>query len=86
MKLYFSIDAYEFMSDINGMDSFINEEVPSQEQEYVWDEPYRRWSDSPDMEDVVDQEKHEKAVVLVPAQDVLFALILWYVAKTLFRL
>ena len=35
------IGADEFMSDIDGMDAFINEEVPSQEGGGVWEEPYQ---------------------------------------------
>ena len=50
------------MSDIYGIDEFINKEVPSQQEEDVWEKPYQRFPDSPDMDDVVDQENSEKAV------------------------
>ena len=44
------------------MDSFIKEEVPSQEEEDVWDEPYRVLPESPYMDDVVDEENSENSV------------------------
>ena len=50
------------MLDLNGMDAFINEEVPSQEEEDVWQKPYQGFPDSPDMVNVVDQENYEKTV------------------------
>ena len=43
------------MSDLNGMYAFINEEVPSQQEEDVCEELYQGSPDSPDMDDVVDQ-------------------------------
>ena len=55
MALESEIGADEFMSDIDGMDAFINEEVPSQEGGGVWEEPYQWLPDSPDMDDVVYQ-------------------------------
>ena len=36
MTLESAIGADEFMSDIDGMDAFINKEVHSQEEEDVW--------------------------------------------------
>ena len=36
MTLESAIDTYEFMSDLDDMDAFINEEVPSQEGGDVW--------------------------------------------------
>ena len=50
------------MSDIDGMDAFINKEFTSQHEEYVWEEPYKGLPYYPDMDDVVDQENSEKAV------------------------
>ena len=44
------------------MDAFIKKEVPSQEEEYVWYEPYQGLPYYSDMDDVVDQENSEKAV------------------------
>ena len=44
------------------MDSFIKEEVPSQEEEDVWDEPYQVLLYYPDIDNIVDQENSEKAV------------------------
>ena len=44
------------------MDAFINKEVLSQEGEYFWEEPYQILIDSPDRDDVVDQENSEKDV------------------------
>ena len=55
MTLESTIGADEFMLDLDGMDAFINAEVPQQEEEDVWEEPYQVLPDSPDMEDVVDQ-------------------------------
>ena len=43
------------MSDLDGRDAFINEEIPSQEEEGVWEEPYQGLPYSPDMDDAVDQ-------------------------------
>ena len=37
MELEFAIGSDEFMLDIDGIDSFINEEVLSQEEEDVWE-------------------------------------------------
>ena len=56
MTLQSDIGADEFMSDLNGMDSFIYQEVPSKEEEDVWQELYQGLPDSPDMDDVMDQE------------------------------
>ena len=39
MTLEYDIVTYEVMLDINGMDSFINKEVLSQERGYFWEEP-----------------------------------------------
>ena len=55
-----SSGADKFMSGLGGMDAFINEEVPSQKED-VWEEPYQVLPDSPDMENVVDQENSEKS-------------------------
>ena len=60
MILEYDIGAYGFMSYIDGMDVLINEEVPSQEEEDVWEEPYQVLLESPDMDNVVDQENYEK--------------------------
>ena len=62
MTLESSIGADEFMSDIDGMDASINEEVTSQEGEDIWGVQYKGLPDSPDMDDVVYQENSEKAV------------------------
>ena len=56
MTLDSTIGADELMSDIYGMDAFINKEFLSQQQEGVWEEPYQGLPDSPDMDDVMDQE------------------------------
>ena len=37
-------------------------EVTSQEEEYVWDQPYQGLPKSPEMDNVVDQENSEKSV------------------------
>ena len=37
MKLYSAIGADEFMSDLDVMNSLINEEVSSQEEEDIWE-------------------------------------------------
>ena len=50
------------MLDIDGMDAFINEEITSQEEEDVWEETYQGLPESPDMDDVMDQENSEKDV------------------------
>ena len=44
------------------MIAFVTEEVPSQEEEYIWEEPYQILPDSPNMDDIMDQENPEKAV------------------------
>ena len=62
MILESAIGPDEFMSNIDGLDTFINEEVPSQQEEDVWEKPYQGLPDSPDMDNVVDQENAEKAV------------------------
>ena len=62
MTLDSAIGADEFMLDLDGMDTFINEEVLSQEWEDVWEEPYQGLPYYPDVEDVVYQENYEKAV------------------------
>ena len=62
IKLGSDIGVDEFISDLNGMDAFIKKEVPSQEEEYVWYEPYQGLPYYSDMDDVVDQENSEKAV------------------------
>ena len=62
MTLQSSIGKDEFMSDLDGMDAFINQEVPSHEEEDVWEEPYQELPESPDMGDVVDQENSENSV------------------------
>ena len=60
MTLEYTIGSDEFMSDLDGMDALINEEVLSQEKEYFWEELYQGLPDSPDMDDAVDQEYSEK--------------------------
>ena len=50
------------MLDINGMGIFFNEDVPSQEEDDVWDEPYQVLLYYPDIDNIVDQENSEKAV------------------------
>ena len=50
------------MSDLDGMDAFINKEVPSQKEEDIWEEPYQLLLDSHNIDNVVDQENSEKAV------------------------
>ena len=62
MTLESSIGAVEFISDFNVIDVFINKEVKSQEEEDVWEEPHQGLPESPDMDDVVNQENAEKAV------------------------
>ena len=47
---------------LDGMDVLINEEVTSQEVEYVLEKTYQGLPDSPDMGGVMDQENSEKAV------------------------
>ena len=61
MKQESAIGADKFMSYLDVMDTLINEEVPPQEED-VWEEPYQVLPESPDMEDVMDQENAEKAV------------------------
>ena len=55
MELEYAIGIYEFMLDIDGMDAFINKEVTSQEEEYVWEKPYQGLPDSPDIDNVLDK-------------------------------
>ena len=43
---------------INVMDTFINKEAPSQEEEDVWEEPYQGLPYSPGMENLLDQENY----------------------------
>ena len=62
MALDYEIGSNEFMSDLNGIDAFINEEVQSQEGGDVWEEPYQVLPDSSEMDEVMDQENDEKAV------------------------
>ena len=62
MTLESTISKYEFMSDLDGMDEFINEEVLSLEGKYFFKEPYQRLPDSTEMDNVVDQENSVKAV------------------------
>ena len=62
MKLESAICADKCMSDLDVMDTFINKEVPSQRRRKLWEEPYQGLPDSPDMDDVVDQENNEKSV------------------------
>ena len=54
MELDYEIGSNEFMSDLNGIDAFINEEVQSQEGGDVWEEPYQVLPDSPQMDNVMD--------------------------------
>ena len=61
MTLDYAIGIDEFISDIDGMYAFINEEVPSQEGGDIWEELYQGFPDSPEMEDVVNQENSKKA-------------------------
>ena len=44
------------------MDTFINKEVMSQEEEDFWEEPYQGLPDSTDRDNVVDQENVKKDV------------------------
>ena len=62
MKLESAIGIYRFMSDIYGMDVLINEEVPPQEGEFVWEELYQLLTNSTEMGDVVDQENSENTI------------------------
>ena len=62
MTLASDIGADEFISDLDGMDAFIKEEVPSQEEWDVLNEPYQGLPNSPDMDDAVYQDLFEKAV------------------------
>ena len=62
MTLESAIGTYEFMSGIDGIYAFINEEFPSQEEEDVLDKSYQGLPDSPDMDNVVYQENSGKAV------------------------
>ena len=57
-----TIVADDFILDIDEMIAFVTEEVPSQEEEYIWEEPYQILPDSPNMDDIMDQENPEKAV------------------------
>ena len=43
------------MSNLDGMDVFVNDDVPSQQEEYVWEEPYQGLIEPPDMDDVANQ-------------------------------
>ena len=56
MALEYVISTDGFISDLNGMDSFINKEFMSQEGGSVWQEPYLELSDSPNMDEVVDKQ------------------------------
>ena len=56
MKLKYAIGLDEFMSDIDGMYAFINKEVPLQEEEGFWEEPYQGLIDSPNIDYIMDQE------------------------------
>ena len=56
MILESSIGADEFMLNLYTMDAIINKEFITQEQEDVWEESYQGLSDSPNMENVMDQE------------------------------
>ena len=60
MMLESDIVADEFMKDIDSMNAFIDEEVPSQKEDDDWEEAYQVLPDSPYMEAVVDQEYSEK--------------------------
>ena len=62
MTLESVIGADEFMLYLGGMNEFINKEVPSQKEEDVWEEPHQGLPDSPEMDDVVNQENDEKAI------------------------
>ena len=62
MVLESAIGIDEFMSDLNVMDAFINNEVPSKEGGNVWEDPYQELPDSPEMNIFVDQENTKKAV------------------------
>ena len=55
MTLESTIGADKFMLDLDGMDSFINDEVLSQEEEDIWEESYQELPDSPNMDNDVDQ-------------------------------
>ena len=43
------------MLELDGMDTFINEKVLSQQEKYVCKEPCQGLSESPDMYNVMDQ-------------------------------
>ena len=60
IKLESDIGADYFLSYLFSMDEFINKEVPSQQEEDVLEEPNQGLPDSPDMDDVVDQENSAK--------------------------
>ena len=62
MTLESTIGVDEFMSDIDGMDTFISEEVLSQEEEDAWYKPYQGLPESPKIDELVDQRNSEKAV------------------------
>ena len=62
MTLESAIGEGELFSYINGMNLFINKDVPSQEEEDVWEELYQGLPYSLDMEYVVDQENTGKAI------------------------
>ena len=62
MTLEYYIVTDKFMSDLDGMYAFINEEVTSQEGEEFWEEPHQGLLESTEMDDVVDQENYEKSV------------------------
>ena len=62
MTLESAITADYFMLDINGIDTFINEEVLSHEEEDICEEPYQGLPECPDMDDVTDQLNAENPV------------------------
>ena len=52
MTLEYAAGEDEFMSDLDGMDALINKEVPSQAEEYFWEDPYQGLPDSLEMYNV----------------------------------
>ena len=62
MTLKSAIGADAFMLDLNGMDSLINDLVTPQQEEDVWEEAHQGSPDSPEIDDVIDQENYEMIV------------------------
>ena len=62
MTLEPAIVTDEFMTDLDGMDTFIDDEFKSQEGQDFWEESYQELPDSREMDKVVDHENTKKAV------------------------